>query len=202
MQRGSGSNTQTRYPSRCAAKQNMRPNWPPPSMPSQAVGRMGIRDSDMKALKLGLGGARGDRGQCHCAGFFSLLLPECIELARERRKSAAEHRNCKKRGIRGARFANCKSRHRDAFGHLDNRMQCIYSLQMRARNRYAEDGRRRFRRKHARQMRCAEITRVSTRTSKWRNISTARFITVQSETEPITTLMKGRGCVSGMAWVF
>src|SRR5260364_259939 len=51
-------------------------------------------------------------------------------------------------------------------------------------------------------MRCAEITRVSTRTSKWRNISTARFITVQSETEPITTLMKGRGCVSGMAWVF
>src|SRR5260363_169899 len=38
--------------SRCAAKQNMRPNWPPPSMPSQAVGRMGIRDSDMKALKL------------------------------------------------------------------------------------------------------------------------------------------------------
>ena len=42
---GSGSKTMTLYPNVCAAVVNIRPNWPPPSMPSVAPGKIIIKIS-------------------------------------------------------------------------------------------------------------------------------------------------------------
>src|SRR5512132_4531033 len=41
--------TATRYPRLCAAMQNMRPSWPPPSRPSHAPGAMGTGGAPVRA---------------------------------------------------------------------------------------------------------------------------------------------------------
>src|SRR5471032_1944775 len=125
----------------CAAKQNMRPSWPPPTMPSHAPGWIGelgwvcafilwgrsvglgpeivpevLRETAAQLLHL-------QRWEDHRVRRVVLARAECREFVSVGGLGDSEYGDREQRRVRRAGFADSKRRHGHALGHLHDRMQ-------------------------------------------------------------------------------